>query len=356
MKKLFTPYRKGNFDLKNHIVMAPMTRSRAIDNLPNELMATYYTQRCGAGLIITEGTSPSPEGLGYPRIPGIYSKKQVKQWRKITEAIHQNDSQVFVQLMHTGRIGHRANLPDGLQVVGPSAIKAEGEIFTDRLGMQEHSTPLTLDGEGIQKLIQNFVHAAENAMDAGFDGIELHAANGYILEQFLNPHLNDRTDNYGGSIENRCRLIIEIASRAAAVIGHDKIGIRISPFSKLGDLPTYNQSEVQNTYVHLSDAFNQLDLAYIHISTNSDTPPETYQLIRSTFLNTIIYCNGLTVESAEALLQEGAADLVAFGRGFLANPDFVKRIAENKGLNAVNFDTLYTPDAKGYTDYPKVAD
>src|SRR5690606_29063304 len=187
-------------------------------------------------------------------------------------------------------------------------------------------------GEGIQNLIQSFVNAAKNAMAAGFDGIELHAANGYILEQFLNPNVNNRTDNYGGSIENRSRLIIEIASKTAAAIGHDKIGIRISPFSTLGDLQPYDQSEVHRTYAYLSDKLDQLDIAYIHISANSDTPSHTYQVIRSSFSNIIIYCNGLTAESAEHMLQQKAAELVAFGRHFLANPDFVKGIEEYEPL------------------------
>lgn len=352
MKKLLTPFKKGNLKLKNHLVMAPMTRSRAIDNLPNELMATYYAQRSGAGLIITEGTSPSPEGLGYPRIPGIYSEKQIKEWKKITDAVHQHGSKIFVQLMHTGRVGHTANLPDGLRVAGASNIKAAGEIFTDTLGMQEHSAPVALTTEAIQKVIDSFVSAAKNAVEAGFDGVELHAANGYLLEQFLNPNVNNRTDNYGNTIENRSRLIIEIATKTAEAIGKDKTGIRISPFSTLGDLQPYDKKEVHQTYAYLSSELNKLGMAYIHISANPDIPEETYKAIRSAFSNTIIYCNGLTAETAETMLQEGSADLVAFGRSFLANPDFIKRIEKKEALNEVNFNTLYTPDAVGYTDYP----
>ena len=208
MKKLFTPFEKGSFKLKNHLVMAPMTRSRAIGNLPNELMATYYAQRSGAGLIVTEGTSPSPEGLGYPRIPGIYSEAQVVGWKKVTDAVHQNGSKIFLQLMHTGRIAHVANLPDGLQPVGPSDIKAAGAIFTDSLGMQEHSVPVALTEEGITRVIADFVNASKNAILAGFDGVELHGANGYLLEQFLNPNVNNREDQYGGNLINRSRLTL----------------------------------------------------------------------------------------------------------------------------------------------------
>lgn len=352
MKKLFTPFEKGNLKLKNHLVMAPMTRSRAIDNIPNELMATYYAQRSGAGLIITEGTSPSPEGLGYPRIPGIYSDAQIAGWKKVTNAVHQNGAKIFLQLMHTGRIANVANLPDGLQPVAPSNIKAAGSIFTDTLGMQEHSVPVELTLKGIKKVISDFVKASENAILAGFDGVEIHGANGYLLEQFLNPNVNLRTDDYGGNIINRSRLTVEIAKEVATAIGSDKVGIRFSPFSQLSDQAAYDASEVRQTYTHLSTELNKIDIAYIHISASPDIPNELYKDIRNTFDNTIIFCNGLTLETAEEMLQNKSADLVAFGRGFLANPDFVSRIAKNVALNDVDFNTLYSPGEQGYTDYP----
>jgi N-ethylmaleimide reductase len=351
MKMLFTPFEKGSLKLKNHLVMAPMTRSRAIDNLPNELMATYYSQRSGAGLIVTEGTSPSPEGLGYSRIPGIYSDEQVEQWKKITDAVHQNGSKIFLQLMHTGRIAHVANIPDGLQPVGPSDIKAAGAIFTDSLGMQEHSVPVALSLEGITRIIADFINASRNAILAGFDGVELHGANGYLLEQFLNPNVNNRADQYGGNIKNRSRLIVEIAVGIAAVIGPDKVGIRFSPFSQLSDQLSYDTEEVHQTYAYLSSELDRIGIAYIHISTNPEIPEKTYQAIRSAFNNTIIFCNGLTPETAEEKLQDNSADLVAFGRGFLANPDFVSRIEKNVSLNDVDFSTLYAAGEVGYTDY-----
>lgn len=352
MKKLFTPFEKGSLKLKNHLVMAPMTRSRAIGNLPNELMATYYAQRSGAGLIVTEGTSPSPEGLGYPRIPGIYTDEQVNGWKKVTDAVHQNGSKIFLQLMHTGRIAHVANLPNGLQPVGPSDIKAAGEIYTDSLGMQEHSVPVALSLDGIKQVIADFVKAAKNAMLAGFDGVELHGANGYLLEQFLNPNVNTRTDQYGGSLENRSRLILEITEAIAKAIGPDKVGVRFSPFSQLNDQKAYGTEEVNQTYAHMSSELNKIAIAYIHISANPDIPEETYQAIRKAFNNAIILCNGLTPETAEQKLQDSWADLVAFGRGFLANPDFVSRIEKNVPLNNVDFNTLYSPGEAGYTDYP----
>ena len=352
MKKLLTPFEKGSIKLKNHLVMAPMTRSRAINNLPNELMANYYAQRSGAGLIITEGTSPSPEGLGYPRIPGIYSEAQVAGWKKVTDAVHQNGSKIFLQLMHTGRIAHVANLPNGIQPVGPSNIKAAGEIFTDSLGMQEHSVPVALSLDGIMRVIEDFVNASKNAILAGFDGVELHGANGYLLEQFLNPNVNNRTDLYGGNLINRSRLILEISEAIAAAIGSNKVGIRFSPFSQLSDQGAYDAEEVHQTYTYLSSELDKLGIAYIHLSTNPEIPEKTYKAIRAVFTNTIIICNGLTAETAEEKLLDNSADLVAFGRGFLANPDFVKRIEKNLSLNDVDFGTLYSPGETGYTDYP----
>jgi N-ethylmaleimide reductase len=352
MKKLLLPYNNGPLNLKNHVVMAPMTRSRALNNLPNDLMVAYYKQRSGAGLIITEGTSPSPEGLGYPRIPGIFSDAQVDGWKAVTNAVHQAGSKIFLQLMHTGRVAHTANLPQGYQPVGLSNIKAAGEIYTDSAGMQEHSTPVALDAQGIANVINDFVKAAENAIKAGFDGVELHGANGYLLEQSLNPKVNNRTDNYGGSIENRSRLTLEVAEKVAGAIGADKVGLRISPYSTLSDMPTYDEVEVHQTYAYLSSELNRLSIAYLHISDNPAIPEKTHQAIRRAFSNTLIYCNGLTAETAETKLQNGSADLVAFGRSFLANLDFIGRIEKNEPLNEVDFMTLYTPGEAGYTDYP----
>jgi N-ethylmaleimide reductase len=351
MKKLFMPYENGNFQLKNRIVMAPMTRSRALGNLPNELMATYYKQRSGAGLIITEGTSPSPEGLGYPRIPGIFSAEQVEAWKAVTSAIHESGSRIFLQLMHTGRVAHVSNLPDGLQVIGMSTIKAAGEIYTDS-GLQEYSAPLRLDAAGIAGVIRDHVNAAVHAIAAGFDGVELHAAHGYLLEQSLNPHVNNRNDNYGGSIEKRSRLTLEIAEQIAEAIGAGKVGVRISPFLTSNGMPAYEASEVNETYLQLAARLNSLGIVYLHISNNPAIPEATHQGIRNTFNNTIIYCNGFTAETAEAKLQDGSADLIAFGRSFLANPDFIARIQKNEVLNEPEYNTLYTPGEVGYTDYP----
>jgi N-ethylmaleimide reductase len=351
MKKLLMPYISESLSLKNHLVMAPMTRSRAIGNIPNALMAEYYSQRKGAGLIITEGTAPAPEGLGYPRIPGIFSAEQIEGWRVVTQAVHQNNTKIFLQLMHTGRVGHRDNLPVGAHLLGASNIVAAGQIATDTAGMQDHSVPIALSTDGVGEVIEGYVTAARNAIAAGFDGVELHAANGYLIEQFLNPNVNNRTDIYGGSIENRARFATEVAQRVADAIGKEKTGIRISPNSTLGDLQPYDADTVQETYIYLAREFNSIGLAYVHISINPQVSQETLAAIRTEFEGTLIYCNTFTAEKAEAELTNGDADLIAFGRPFLANPDFEQRIINNAELNAPDFTTLYTNGAKGYTDY-----
>ncbi|HEV2830436.1 MAG TPA: alkene reductase [Hanamia sp.] len=352
MKELLRPYTKGNLAIKNHLVMAPMTRSRAIGNLPNELMAEYYGQRNGAGLIITEGTAPAPEALGYPRIPGVFSQQQVNAWKQTTARVHNGGSKIFLQLMHTGRIGHTENLPTGVALVGASAIKAAGQIFTDTKGMQDHSQPVSLTKAGIENVINSFVAASENAIASGFDGVEIHGANGYLLEQFLNPNVNNRTDEYGGSIENRGRFTLQVIESVSEAIGKEKTGIRFSPFSTLGDLALYDEEETHQTYNYLAKELNKLQIAYLHIGGNAAILEKTYQAIRNSFSGTIILTNGLTAETAEEALHQGFADIVGFGRNFLSNPDFVERIAKEAPLNPVDFTTLYTPGAAGYTDYP----
>jgi N-ethylmaleimide reductase len=353
MNKLLRPYQKNGFTLKNHMVMAPMTRSRAIDNIPNDLMAEYYGQRNGAGLIITEGTAPVPEALGYPRIPGIFSTEQIEAWKMTTRAVHNGDSRIFLQLMHTGRIGHIDNLPNGARLVGPSTIKAAGQIFTDTQGMQNHSAPMALTAEDITAVIEGYAVAARNAIEAGFDGVEIHAANGYLPEQFLNPNVNDREDQYGGSLVNRSRFVVTIAEKIAAAIGKEKVGIRISPFSTLGDLQPYTEDEVHATYAYLAAEMNRIGITYMHISTNAASLSKgVLAAIRSGFSGTFIFSNGLTPAMANDVLENGTADLVAFGRSFLANPDLVTRITQNASLNQPDFQTLYTPGEKGYTDYP----
>lgn len=351
MSKILQPYSKNGLELKNHLVMAPMTRSRALGSIPNDLMAEYYGQRAGAGLIITEGTSPAPEGLGYPRIPGIFSAEQIEGWKKTTKAIHEGGSKVFIQLMHTGRVTHKANLPKGAEVVGVSDIKAAGQMWTDSEGMQENQQPRALTTAEVKEVIAAYVQAAKNAVEAGFDGVELHGANGYLIEQFLNPKVNTRTDKYGGSAENRIRFAVEIAQQTSAAIGKEKVGIRISPYNTFNDMAGYEPQDIRDTYIGLVEEVNKLGIAYVHINFNPAAPQELYTEIRRSFDNTLIFCGGLKPETAEQKLNDGY-DLVAFASKYLANPDLDKRIELKAELNTPNVNTFYTPGAEGYTDYP----
>jgi len=353
---LLRPVKIGSIELKNRVVMSPMTRSRAIDHQPNELMAEYYKQRSGAGLIITEGTSPSPNGLGYARIPGIYNKNQVEGWQKVTSAVHKNGGKIFVQLMHTGRIGHLLNMPEGSRVLAPSAVKAAGQIWTDQNQLQDFPVPEEMSANDILLAKAEFVTAAKNAIFAGFDGVELHGANGYLMEQFLSPVSNTRTDQYGGSIKNRCRFVIEVATGVAEAIGKEKTGIRLSPYGVASDMPHY--PEIDATYNYLSEQLNKLGIAYIHLVDHSamgapSVPTELKKEIRKNFKNTLILSGGYGKERAEADIESGFADLVAFGRPFINNPDFVKRLTNNEPLSQdLKMDLFYTADEKGYTDYP----
>jgi len=355
--KLFNTIKLGSVILKNRIVMSPMTRCRAIGNVPNELMATYYEQRSGAGLIITEGTSPSPNGLGYARIPGIYSQNQVEGWRKITSSVHRNGGKIFLQLMHTGRISHALNMPEGSEILAPSAVKAAGQMWTDSQMMQDFPVPKEMTSEDLLQTKAEYVTAAKNAIEAGFDGVELHGANGYLLEQFLSPVSNVRKDGYGGNIENRCRFIIEVVSEVADAIGKDKTGIRLSPYGVASDMPHY--PEIDATYEYLSRQLNNSGIAYIHLVDHStmgapEVPIEIKKLIRKNFLNTIILAGGYNKEKAEMDLQNDLGDLIAFGRPFINNPDLVNRLKNNLPLSQhLDMNLFYSADEKGYTDYPE---
>ena len=354
--KLFNPVKIGAIELKNRLVMSPMTRCRAIGNIPNELMAEYYEQRAQAGLIITEGTSPSPNGLGYARIPGIFNKEQVEGWKKITSAVHLRGGKIFVQLMHTGRISHPLNMPEGSQILAPSAVKPAGHMWTDAKQMQDFPIPKEMTAEDLAHTKEEFVAAAKNAVEAGFDGVELHGANGYLLEQFLSPISNVRKDNYGGSLENRCRYVIEIAKAVVEAIGKEKTGIRLSPYGTSSDMHIY--PEVDATYKYLAEAFNNLGIAYIHLVDHSsmgspEVPLEIKKAIRSIFKNSLILSGGYDKERAEDDIRNGLGDLVAFGRPFISNPDLVERYKNNWSLSKdMHMDLFYTADEAGYTDYP----
>lgn len=354
--RLLRPYKLGRIELKNRIVMSPMTRSRAIGNVPNQLMAEYYGQRAAAGLIITEGTSPSPNGLGYSRIPGIYSEAQVEGWQKITDAVHSKGGKIFVQLMHTGRISHRANMQEDAVIVAPSAVKAAGQMWTDALGLQDFPIPNELTIEEIEHTKQEYVSAATNAMKAGFDGVELHGANGYLLEQFLSPVSNIRKDKYGGSIEKRCRFLLEVVGGAVEAIGKERIGIRLSPYGVASDMPHY--PEIVDTYKYLAEKLNVAGILYIHLVDHSgmgapEVPFAIKKAIRERFQGAIILSGGYTVERAESELESRFADLIAFGRPFINNPDLVERFVNGWPLSKeLDMKTFYTPGEKGYTDYP----
>ena len=356
-KKLFTTYTLGHTELKNRIVMAPMTRSRAIGNIPNELVVEFYKQRSAAGLLITEGTSPSPNGLGYSRIPGIYSEEQIAGWKKVTDTVHKNGSKIFVQLMHTGRIGHQLNLPEGAKILAPSAVRADGQIWTDSKQMQDYPVPAEMMSLELAMTKKEFIDAAKTSIEAGFDGVELHSANGYLLEQFLSPVSNLRTDNYGGSVENRCRFVLEVVQGVAETIGKEKTGIRLSPYGIASDMPHY--PEIEATYKYLAEQLNIIDIAYIHIVDHSAmgapaVPEEMKTGIRDRFRNTIILSGGYDIDRAEADLNKGMGDLVAFGRPFINNPDLVERLTNQWPLSTdLNYDLLYTPGETGYTDYVK---
>lgn len=353
---LFSPAVVGQKEIANRLVMAPMTRSRAIGNVPNDLMAEYYRQRASAGLIITEGTAPSPNGLGYARIPGIFNREQVEGWKKVTSAVHASGGKIFVQLMHTGRIGHPLNLPEGAEVLAPSAVKPKGQMWTDAKMMQDYPEPRAMTPDEVVAARNEFVTASLNAVEAGFDGVELHAANGYLLEQFLSPHINQRTDEYGGSVENRCRFILEVTAAVADAIGKERTGIRLSPYGANSDMAWY--PEVDETYDYLSSKLNQLGIAYIHVVDHSamgapEVPLAIKQTIRRNFTNTLILAGGFDQQSAGDTLQSGLADLVAFGRPMIANPDLVARFTNNWPVNSqLRTDLLYAAGAEGYTDYP----
>ena len=356
---LFDSTQIRNLPLANRTVMSPMTRSRAVEaNTPNALMAEYYGQRAGAGLIVTEGTSPSPNGLGYARIPGLFNAQQVAGWKLVTDAVHARGGKIVVQLMHTGRVTHAANLPAGAECVGPSADACPGQMYTDSLGMQPHTPPRVMTEDDIARAIAEYAQSAKLAVEAGFDGIELHGANGYLIEQFLNPNVNKRTDRWGGSPENRNRFALEVAAATAQAIGADKVGIRLSPYGVFNGTGPFDEVDAQ--YRALVEGLSGLGLLYLHVLDHSAmgapaVPADIKKTLRATFKGPFIIAGGFDHASGEKALAAGDADLVAYGRPFLANPDLVARMKIDAPLNAVDFDTAYTPGAKGYTDYPALA-
>ena len=353
---LFTPLTTLPLNLRNRIVMAPMTRSRAVDsNTPNALMAAYYGQRATAGLIVTEGTSPSPNGLGYARIPGLFNAAHVQGWAQVTQAVHARGGKIFVQLMHTGRVSHIANLGQGAEVLGPTAEVCPGEMFTDSQGPQPHSAPRAMTAQDIDHAVAEYAQSAQLAIEAGFDGVELHAANGYLIEQFLNANVNRRTDAYGDGIHGRNRFALEVVRATVAAIGADRVGIRLSPHGVFNSTGAYPDVDAQ--VMALTDALSALGILYVHLLDHSPlgappVPAELKQGLRAAFKGVFILAGGYDRAGAERALAAGQADLIAFARPFIANPDLVARLQADAALNPLDMATFYTPGPKGYTDYP----
>lgn len=350
---LFQPTAAGPLSLRNRIAMAPMTRSRALGNVPNAVMREYYRQRNGAGLVITEGVSPSAEGLGYARIPGLFTQEQARAWAGIAEVVHAGGAKLVAQLMHTGRIGHRANLAANATLIAPSAIRAAGQIWTDAAGMQDHDLPRAMDADDLVRVRGDFVRAARLAVDAGIDGIELHAANGYLLAQFMNPQSNQREDRYGGSAVNRQRFLLEVVDAVAAEIGADRVGVRLSPFNPFNDLAAGYPGEHEDTLM-LATALAARGIAYLHLIT-PPVPEATVRGVRAAFPGTLVLAGDFDRERAETALAAGRADVVAFARGFIANPDLPDRMRRDLPLAAFDASTLYSAGSEGYSDYPAFA-
>lgn len=348
---LFEPYQLGALHLSNRIVMAPMTRSRAIDgNVPNPLAETYYRQRASAGLIISEATQVSPQGVGYIRTPGIHSPEQVTAWRKITAAVARAGGKIFLQLWHVGRISH-PDFHGGALPVAPSAIAPDGEVFTAQ-GPKKMVTPRALETAEIAGIVEQFRKGAENAKAAGFDGVELHGANGYLLDQFTRDGTNHRTDSYGGSIENRVRLPLEATKAVVDVWGTERVGYRVSP---TGPFNSMSDSDPRATFSHLAERLSELGILYLHVVDPVKGENRVAPQLRKLFNGTLIINGGYDAASGNAAIASGEADLVAYGAPFLANPDLPFRFGQKAALNAPDPATFYAGEEKGYTDYPVLA-
>jgi N-ethylmaleimide reductase len=352
MSKLFTPIQVGRYTLPNRLVMAPMTRSRSDEaGVPSDLVATYYEQRADAGLIIAEGTFPSAMGKGYVRTPGIYTDEQVAAWKKVTNAVHAKGGKIFLQIMNCGRISHPSMLPNNAQPIAPSAIKAAGQSWTGA-GMEDFVTPRELTTDEVTGVIAEYRLATRRAIEAGFDGVELHTASGYLPEQFLSSGTNQRKDKYGGSVENRARFVLDTLKEMIAEAGADRVGIKISPEMNFNDISDANPQE---TYTYLVGQLAPLNLAYLHVALFG-AKTDYHALLRPLFKGTYLMGSGLDKAKAEQVLESNQADATVFGGAFLANPDLVERFKQNAPLNAPNKDTFYSPGAEGYTDYPTLKD
>lgn len=345
---LFEPLQLGAISLENRIVMAPMTRSRAATgDVPTELHIEYYRQRAAAGLIITEGVQPSASGKGYCRTPGLHTPDQINAWKRVTSAVHAEGGRIVAQLMHVGRIASRHNKQ--AETVAPSAVKAKGKIFTDEAGMAEFETPRALSIDEIRGVVSEYQRAANLAVDAGFDGVELHCTSGYLPMQFLAINSNLREDEYGGSVANRRRFVVETLEAMAGAIGADRVGLRIRPASPYNDVVDTDPVE---TYSGLLGAIAPLELAYLHVMLSPLPELDSFAMARKHFGGPLIINDGFDGSSAREALRAGRGEAVSFGRHFIGNPDLVRRLRENASLSGFDQKTLYTPGATGYTDYP----
>ncbi|KIO76578.1 NADH:flavin oxidoreductase [Pedobacter lusitanus] len=357
---LFESYSGKGLELKNRVVMAPMTRARNPDGIPNALNALYYEQRTGAGLIITEGTAISPTSMGVLHVPGLFTKEQVNGWKLVTDAVHEQGSKIFTQLWHVGRVSHISNQPDRQAPVGASTIQAaESNAWGyDENGKESFviaSKPKALTTAEVKQVVNDFANASANAIEAGFDGVELHGANGYLMEQFLNPYTNDRTDQYGGSVENRSRFLLEAIDASIAKIGAEKVAIRLTPYGGLHELPHYQ--EIEQTYAYLASELGKRGIVYIHLmdqkSRGSFAIPDGFlERFRANFEGIIILAGGMNKEISEKYLEKGLIDLAAIGEAFIANPDLADRLKYDYELALPNRDLHYGGGALGYTDYP----
>ncbi|NND77673.1 MAG: alkene reductase [Flavobacteriales bacterium] len=352
--KLFEGFDLKGLKLSSRLVMAPLTRRRATRaHDPVDIMRIYYSQRAGVGLIIAEGTSPSPNGAGYANIPGLYSKEQARLWRSITDGVHEAGGKIVLQMMHTGRVAHSNNLPDGARVIAPSAIAQAGEITTYDLGKVQYPVPEEMTMSDIHNTVNEFIKCSELSIEAGFDGIEIHSAHGYLPNQFLNRSSNTRTDEYGGERENRMRFLFEIIEGCSSTIGPEKVGLRISPFSH-ADLHE-DQDELIALYTLLVEKLNEMDLSYLHLSHMGESVPikfELWKTLRKIYKGNLILCGDFTKTSAEQALQNGDADLIAFGRDLIANPDLVERFKNDWPLAERDRTYWYTQGPRGLIDHP----
>ena len=365
---LFQPLKLGRHILKNRVVLPPLTRSRSSQpgNIANELMATYYQQRAGAGFMISEGTQIEPRGQGYAWTPGIYTQEQIQGWRKVTDAVHDEGNIIFAQLWHVGRVSHTSLQPNGAAPIAPSAIAADNvKVFIETGpgagALAEPSMPRALSTEEVKELVQLYAQAARNALAAGFDGVEIHCANGYLVNQFISQHSNQRDDEYGGSLHNRLRFLREVVTAVAAVVGTDCVGVRFAPlFASTTEDRVYMglvEDDPHTTYLEAVQVLEDIGIAYLSIAEADwdnapELPADFRSAVRHTFSGRIIYAGRYTVERGVKTLEAGLGDLIAFGRPFIANPDLPQRIANGWPLNPVDPATMYGGTAQGYIDYP----